>query len=82
MNKSTVVLGSASELMLKSPPLFREVREREKEKMGVACCVQREREKRSWRMEEGCNEVRLLHDTKPELVMSSLQKDQNTTVQH
>jgi hypothetical protein len=45
MNKSTAVLGSASELMLKSPPLFREVRERKKEKMVVTCCVQREREK-------------------------------------
>jgi hypothetical protein len=31
----------------------------------------------AWRMEEGCNEVRLLHGTKPDLVMSILQDGMN-----
>jgi len=31
----------------------------------------------AWRMEEGCNEVRLLHGTKPDLVMSILQNGMN-----
>jgi hypothetical protein len=31
----------------------------------------------AWRMEEGCNEVRLLHGTKPDQVMSILQNGMN-----
>ena len=39
--------------------------------------TRRTREESSWRIEEGCNEVRLLHGIKPALVMSILQNGMN-----